>query len=257
MNLPDKQRIRAAFARAAGTYDAAAVVQRRVCEALLSALDAGCGPAPRTILDAGCGTGYGAGLLSARWPDARLLVVDFAETMARTAATSGHAATVADIEALPCRNDSLDLWWSSLSVQWCDVAQVLGEARRVLAPGGRLALSTLGPGTFHELRTAFATVDRHRHTLDFAEPDEIVGLAKAAGLTDIRVVRETMTVCYPDLRQLLGAVKAIGANALGSGRRSGMMGKAAWQALSAAYEGCRTADGLPASYDVILLTATR
>lgn len=257
MNLPDKQRIRAAFARAAGTYDAAAIVQRRVCEALLSALDAGTGAAPRSMLDAGCGTGYGAGLLSARWPDARLLVVDFAEAMARTAATAGHAATVADIEALPCREGSADLWWSSLSVQWCDIGQVLGEAHRVLAPGGRLALSTLGPGTFHELRTAFATVDRHRHTLDFAEPAEMVAQAKSAGLTDIRIVRETMTVFYPDLRQLLGAVKAIGANALGSGRRNGMMGKAAWQALSTAYEGCRTEHGLPASYDVILLTATR
>lgn len=257
MNLPDKRRIRAAFARAAGTYDAAAVVQRRVCEALLSALDTPAGASPQRILDAGCGTGYGARLLTARWPDATLIAADFAETMARTAAAVAHAATVADIEALPCRDGSMDLWWSSLSVQWCDLGRVLGEAHRVLAPGGRLALSTLGPGTFHELRTAFATVDRHRHTLDFAEPEAIAALATSAGLRDIRVTRETLTVCYPDLRQLLGAVKAIGANALGSGRRNGMMGKAAWQRLATAYEDARTPQGLPASYDVILLTARR
>jgi malonyl-CoA O-methyltransferase len=36
-----------------------------------------------------------------------------------------------------------------------------------------------------------------------------------------------------------------------------MMGKSAWAALTAAYEHHRTAAGLPASYDVILLTGRK
>ncbi len=260
MSLPDKQRIRATFARAAASYDAAAVLQREVCARLLARLDAATEPPPAHILDAGCGTGYGAGLLHARWPQAAIVAADFAATMAATTrrqAPAGTACAVADIEALPFADATFDLWWSSLTVQWCDAATVLAEAARVLRGDGRLALSTLGDGTFAELRTAFAAVDRHRHTLDFAAAERLAEAATAAGLHDVALARETLTLHYPDLKALLGAVKAIGANALGAGRRPGMMGKAAWQALAAAYERQRDADGLPASYDVILLTARK
>lgn len=258
MNLPEKHRIRAAFSRAATTYDDAAVLQREVCRALLDVLtNPGGGDCmPADILDAGCGTGYGARLLAGRWPTARLVAADFAAAMAKkTAATT--AACVADIEALPFGNTSFDLWWSSLTVQWCDPQRVFAEAARVLRPQGRLALSTLGPATYAELRRAFAGIDHHRHTLDFSEPAPLVMAAEAAGFGDVQIVRRSITLHYPDLKALLGAVKAIGANALGAGRRSGMMGKAAWQALSAAYDAQRVGEGLPASYDVILLTAKR
>ena len=80
------------------------------------------------------------------------------------------ACLAADIEALPFATQRFDAWWSSLSVQWCDPARVFAEAARVLRPQGRLAVSTLGPATFHELRSAFSTVDRYRHTLPFSAP---------------------------------------------------------------------------------------
>lgn len=256
MSLPDKHRIRTAFSRAAVSYDAAAVLQREVCRQLLDMLRASNAQhMPADILDAGCGTGYGARLLASEWPSARLAAADFAAAMAQKTASTTAAACVADIESLPFRNQAFDLWWSSLTVQWCDPRHVFAEAVRVLRPQGRLALSTLGPGTYAELRQAFAGIDHHRHTLDFSEPAPLAAAAETAGLAQLQIVRRTITLHYPDLKTLLGAVKAIGANALGDGRRSGMMGKAAWQALSAAYEAQRTADGLPASYDVILLTA--
>mgnify|MGYP006375617559 CR=1 FL=1 len=48
------------------------------------------------------------------------------------------------------------------------------------------------------------------------------------------------------------AVKAIGAQNVGEGGRSGMMGRQAWFQREAAYENHREPAGLPASYDVIL-----
>ena len=145
--------------------------------------------------------------------------------------------------------------WDSTGIAYN--VNVWRECLRVLKPGGQIALSTLGPGTYAELRDAFGRVDRHRHTLDFSVAERLVPIAEAAGFIDVSARRRTITLHYPDLRELLGAVKAIGANALGDGRRAGMMGRRAWQALSEAYEGWRTDAGLPASYDVILLTATR
>ena len=266
MSLPEKHRIRSAFERAAASYDAAAVLQRGVCDLLLEQLapefqPASHGPSwPQRILDAGCGTGYGARILRRAWPHCTVVATDFAPAMVaamRRAADAATACTVTDIERLPFAASRFDLWWSSLTVQWCDLQTVLNEAHRVLAPGGRLALSTLGPGTYAELRDAFSSVDRHRHTLDFSVAERLVPITEAAGFTDVLATRRSITLHYPDLRQLLGAVKAIGANALGDGRRAGMMGRRAWQALAEAYEGWRSDAGLPATYDVILLTATR
>lgn len=267
--LPPKQRVRDAFDRAASSYDAAAVVQREVCARLLDRLAEAAAPAriadtaafdlsaaPR-ILDAGCGTGYGARLLRERWPRAQITAADFAPAMLALARRHADRCLAADIEALPLPDGAFDLWWSSLSIQWCDAAAVFAEAARVLRPGGRLAVSTLAPGTFGELRTAFAGVDRYRHTIAFSEPDSVGAALSAAGFRAVELRRATIAVHYPDLKALLRAVKAIGANAVGDGARSGMMGRAAWQAVQAAYESRRTAAGLPASYDVLLCTAEK
>lgn len=255
MNLPDKGRIRASFDRAATGYDAAAVLQRRVCDRLLAA--AAERGMPARVLDAGCGTGYGARRMRAHWPTVAVVGADFAPAMLAAARAQLDAGVAADIEALPFADGSFDGWFSSLAVQWCDLDAVCREAARVLAPGGWLALSTLAGGTFAELREAFAGVDRHRHTLDFALPETLPTTVAAAGFGDVELVRETITLHYPDLRALLMAVKGIGANAIGSGKRDGMLGKRAWQAVNEAYERHREAAGLPASYDVILLTARK
>lgn len=245
---PAKQRVRASFDRAAATYDAAACLQREVCDRLL----AGFTGQPAKIIDAGCGTGYGARLLRERWPSTHITAADFAPSMIDLARHDAECAVVADIEALPFANASFDTWWSNLSIQWCAADQAFAEASRVLRPGGRLAVSTLGPGTFGALRDAFSGIDPYRHTLPFSEPGELASALSAAGFDDLRWQRETLTMHYPDLKSLLRAVKAIGANRVGDGGRNGMMGRAAWQTLEAAYELRRRPEGLPASYDVIL-----
>ncbi len=246
-----KQRVRESFDKAAVTYDGAAVVQRRVCDRLLQEL-AEPEHLPAHILDAGCGTGYGSGQLRKRWPASHITGIDFAPAMLALASKETDCCHAADIEKLPFAEKSFDLWWSSLSIQWCHAATVFSEAGRVLRPGGQIAFSTLCPDTFAELRAAFADVDQHRHTLPFDEPDAIQAALAGAGLHDIRLIRERHTIYYPELKSLLRSIKAIGAQNVGEGGRSGMMGRRAWQKVEAAYERFRTPAGLPASYDVLL-----
>ena len=250
-----KQRVRESFDRAAITYDSAAVVQRRVCERLQELLPPE--TCPRKILDAGCGTGYGARLLRVRWPQTQITGVDFSPAMLALAQQSSDFCLAADIEKLPFDGESFDLWWSSLSIQWCALDLVLAEAQRVLQAGGKLAASTLGPETFHELRTAFARVDRYRHTLPFSTPEDLSASLERAGFCGIQHLRERHTVYYPDLKSLLRAIKAIGAQNIGEGGRNGMLGRAAWQQLEAAYESFRQPQGLPASYDVLFFLAQK
>jgi malonyl-CoA O-methyltransferase len=254
---PAKQGVRASFERAAASYDAAAGVQRQVGERLLLGGVAQLDTAPHDILDAGCGTGYAARLLRQRWPSSHITAVDFAPAMLALARQEADCCLAADIEALPFADARFDAWCSNLTIQWCAARRVFNEAARVLRRGGRLAASTLAPGTFHELRDAFSRVDPYRHTLPFTEPDEIRSALAAAGFQRVTLCRETFSAHYPDLKTLLRAVKAIGANRVGAGARPGMMGRAAWQALEAAYEGQRARAGLPASYDVLLCYAEK
>ena len=250
-----KQRVRESFDRAAETYDGAALVQRHVCQGLLERFPFS--GTPTHALDAGCGTGYGARLLRTRWPEVSITGVDFAPSMLKLAGRDTNACCTADIEQLPFNGEAFDLWWSSLSIQWCDTARVFTEASRVLKSDGQLALSTLGPNTFYELREAFTGVDQHRHTLSFDKPETISRLLTNVRFRNITLTREKHTAHYPDLKTLLRAVKAIGAHNVGEGGRSGMMGRDAWKKLETAYERYREPAGLPASYDVIFVYANK
>lgn len=251
MSKPSKARVRAAFEKAAGSYDQAAEVQRRICDHLLAHLPV---HAISVLLDAGCGTGYALPALGRQFPGATRLALDLSPGMlARVPAPVLRVA--GDLEQLPLADASLDLYWSSLAIQWCELPKVLDEARRVLRPGGQLAIATLGPGTFDELRQAFASIDTHRHTIGFLSPAEIEACAHAASWSDIRLTRHKETAHYPQLRDLLRAVKAVGANQLGEGRRTALLSRQAFKQLETAYEQFRTAQGLSLSYDVISIYA--
>jgi len=249
---PSKAHIRQSFERAAPTYDSAASVQRSICQQLAGRLPPGFTPA--RILDAGCGTGYALGLLQRQFPVATTLALDFSPAMLQqiTAACSRLAG---DLEHLPLADASIDLYWSSLAVQWCELPKAMQEARRVLRPGGRLAIASLGPATFHELRLAFAEVDDYRHTLGFHTPAEIEVMAQNAGFAAVDVQNSTEIAHYADFKTLLRAVKAIGANQIGDGKRTSLMSRSAFSRAEAACEKLRTPAGLPLTYDVITLTA--
>jgi malonyl-CoA O-methyltransferase len=254
-----KHEIRNAFDRAAYTYDAAARVQREAIQHLFAFTQTQ-PPAPpvRRLLDTGCGTGQALPELTARFPQARSIALDFSTAMlshARTACGSFPVIPVcADIERLPLADACIDLYWSSLAMQWCDPATALTEAARVLTPGGCAWIATLGPQTLHELRTAFTAVDDDTHVIDFTDLDHWQAAAQAAGLVIQSSAQTPLFDLAPDLRTLLGNIKAIGARSVGEKRRRRPLGRRNWQALQAAYEAFRRPDGaLPATYDLILL----
>ena len=109
----------------------------------------GCVPAPRQVLDVGCGTGYLLGRLAARVPQAEVLAgIDAAPAMikvARAAAADGRLRfTAGTAERLPWPAATFDLVVSTTSFDhWTDQRAGLAECARVLAPGGCLVLADL------------------------------------------------------------------------------------------------------------------
>jgi ubiquinone/menaquinone biosynthesis C-methylase UbiE len=108
-----------------------------------------CVPAPRRILDVGCGTGYLLGRLAARAPQAEALAgIDAASAMvevARGAANDDRLRfVVGTAERLPWPAASFDLVVSTTSFDhWADQRAGLAQCARVLEPGGCLVLADL------------------------------------------------------------------------------------------------------------------
>ena len=250
--LPDKRQVAVSFSRAADSYDSVAALQRHVGGELLARLPPEI--VPQRWLDLGCGTGHFSRVLGERFAGAEGVALDIAEGMLRHARPLGGARyfVAGDAERLPLRGESCDLLFSSLALQWCaDFPAVLGEARRVLRPGGALAFSSLCVGTLQELRDSWQAVDGLVHVNRFRRFDDYQRLCAASGLQLLTLDKQAEVLHFPDLRSLTHELKALGAHNLNPGRPGGLTGRARLRALVEAYEHCRQPQGLPATYQVV------
>ena len=244
--------IRRAFNGAAASYDRVAALQRRVGDALLQGIGH---VAPATIVDAGCGTGYFTAALARRFPQARLYALDVAPAMLQaTRKRLSVPLLCGDMHHLPLAPGRVDLLCSNLMLQWCDRLDLaFAEARRCLASGGEFAFSTFGEQTLRELRQSFR--DRHSHVNRFAGMDELRASLEQAGFKNVGLERTSETAHYRDATRLMHELKALGARNATTGRARGLTGKRGWQDMLANYEKLRTPAGLPATYELIYVTA--
>lgn len=265
-----KRAVRRAFERAAAHYDAAAFLQQEIARRLDERQE-GMKIAPRRILDAGCGTGYGAALLRARHAGVEILGLDLAERMLAHArarhrggwlrrlrqrlrgAAPAFQPLCGDLENLPLARASVDMVWSSLALQWLDTPDAaFREAYRVLPPDGLFIFASFGPDTLKELRAASAGIDGYQHVNRFIDMHDLGDALVHAGFVNPVMEMEHITLTYADLPALLRDLKGIGAHTVLHDRRAGLMGKAAWRRLAENYAAFRRDDGrLPATYEVI------
>jgi malonyl-CoA O-methyltransferase len=250
----DMHQVRHAFGRAAASYEANAVLQREVERRLLERLDY-VEAAPSRVLDLGCGPGRASHSMRTRWKGAQVIALDAALPMLNRVKPNWLrpvARVNADARALPFADASIDVLFSNLCIQWIDDLPVLfDEVRRVLRPGGYLAVSTFGPDTLHELRAAWAEADRAPHVSQFADIARVGDALMHAGFRDPVLDGEHFTLTYRDAPTLMRELKAIGATNADPRRIRGLTGRAHYRRAVQAYETFRTDGVLPATYEVI------
>jgi ubiquinone/menaquinone biosynthesis C-methylase UbiE len=102
-----------------------------------------------TVIDAGCGDGFFTGLLGERLSTGQAVGVDTSAAFLRAASDRLHEPigeqrvrlVEGDVNKLPFDDGSVDAIWSGHSMQSYDgIPHVLQEFRRVLRPGGLLAI---------------------------------------------------------------------------------------------------------------------
>jgi len=144
------------------------------------------GPAGR-VLDVGCGDGR----LSAELDAAALTLADVSPVALRRAAARLPEAAVTELDPdapLPFPDGAFDRVVCTETVEHVrDVQLLLSEVRRVLCPGGELALSTPAHGRGTGLAMAVGGLERHLHPLSphlrFFTRRSLRGLLEAMGFS--------------------------------------------------------------------------
>lgn len=165
------------------------------------------------VLDVACGTGVVTRLAAERvGAEGRVVGTDVAGDMievGRSTPAPGGAEIEwreADAASLPLPDDSFDVVLCQMGLPFFeDKVAALREMRRVLAPGGRLALNT--PGA---IQRPFEVMDealvRHispdlggfvRVVFSLHDPEEVGGLLREAGFGDVRARSAATTLHLP------------------------------------------------------------
>lgn len=254
-----KKRVAQSFSRAAKTYDAVAGLQREVGENLLKKLNAD--QEIKQIVDLGCGTGYFIPKLQQKFPQANIVGVDLAEGMLPVAkARNSELASFVcgDAESLPFASESVDVIFSSLALQWChNISALFSELHRVLKPGGQLVLSTLGPNTLHELKSAWQQVDSYVHVNRFKSINELRNGLQENGFLSAEISQDVPVLRFEKLSDLTRELKALGAHNVNRGQAEGLTSRKKIEAFKLAYESFRQDNMLPATYDVFYVVAEK
>jgi NADH dehydrogenase [ubiquinone] 1 alpha subcomplex assembly factor 5 len=191
----------------------------------------------------------------------RIIDVDATAALLRDA--SG-LCVVADEEALPFADASLDLVVSGLSLQLVnDLPGTLLQMRRALKPDGLLLASLLGGATLTELREAWIAAEAEisggasPRVAPFADVRDMGTLLQRAGFALPVVDSETVVVTYPNPLALMQEIKAMGAsNMLIARRRMPVTRSLLLRAAEIYADRFSGVDGrVSATFDILTVTA--
>jgi ubiquinone/menaquinone biosynthesis C-methylase UbiE len=167
-------------------------------------------------LDVGCGSGALTAELAEIVGAENVAGIDPSEPFveASRARVSGARILVGSAESIPFADREFDATLAQLVVNFLtDPDQGLREMSRVTRPGGTVAgcVWDYGEGmtmlrTFWEAAAALdperATLRMESHTMRFSRPEELGGLWKSAGLTEVEVSPILVEASYDDFDDL-------------------------------------------------------
>ena len=250
-----KDQIARQFSRAASTYDTAAQLQNEMAEILIDAIP---DHSQGTLVDLGCGTGWPLQQLR-QTCDCDMTAIDIAPGMIEMARQKVPQVNFicCDLERTPLSDDFADIIFSNAAIQWCDTARALTEMNRIAKPNANLLLSTFGPSTFIEIRSAWEAIgDRSDRIHKFENPQTLERVLEELELKNIAIKRENRQLIYHSVDDLFRGIRNLGATNASSNRQPGLLGKERYRQFKAVFENRLAQDNrLELTFDCIFVVA--
>lgn len=210
----NKFRIAQQFSRAANTYNSAADVQLDIAFDAMTFVSS----YYKSGLDIGCGTGRISQHLSNRCDN--LVAMDLSFGMLayakKDSLVSGPSICwlQGDADCLPVADNSIDMVFSSMVLQWSDNQQsVMSEISRVMSTGSKSILAIMCDGSLNQLNDSWQNIDSQRHVNHFSNAQSWYNVAKSQGLK-VTMQQKQYVTWHHNIRELLSSIKSIGANVL-------------------------------------------
>ena len=215
------------FSRAASTYDSYAGIQRVTAGRLLLLIkDEYRGIAtPGRVFEAGCGTGFLTGGLLEFFPSANFAVTDISGKMLELCKNKylqliSRKEIASEFKVVDMNGaidfTTIDLFASSLTFQWIeDQEALMNKICRALSPGGVLVFSTLGKGTFENVRKTFLKLGISYPGPELFSECEI--RKNCSAFADCKIHSGTVTQDFSSAKSFFSGLQKIGSvNATGN-----------------------------------------
>jgi len=243
-----RENIAKTFGLASQSYDVSARLQRFSGKHLMPWLPK---KSDLTVLDLGSGTGFFTDLLAGNYQ--QVIGLDISTNMLRFAKSKRNKNILwieADAHKIPLADESVDLIYSNLVIQWFNPLNVaINEMLRVLKPGGLIIFTTLIDGTLHELKSSWKQVDNDQHVIDFKTVDEMNALFNTGKSKLLEQKCQDIILEYQNVIHLARELKGLGANHLPNKKNRGLSGKDKWFKMTEYYQDFLEPSGIyPATY---------
>lgn len=236
------------FGQASRSYDISARLQRYSGKQLMPWLP---NRNDLTVVDLGCGTGFFTNILADKYE--QVLGLDISQQMLSYSQMKRNRDikwVAADAYHLPLQDNSVDLIYSNLMIQWClPISGVINEILRVLKPGGLFIFSSLVDGTLYELKSSWAQVDDDKHVIDFKSAKEFSRCLEMHDAKLLQTHTQDIILEYENVTHLAHELKGLGANKVPGKVQKGLAGKDKWKRMTEAYQDFQEPNGIyPATY---------
>ncbi|BDX06014.1 methyltransferase domain-containing protein [Planctobacterium marinum] len=235
-----KQRIACRFGEAAAMYDDHALVQKEIADHALSLIaNSRNGQAKFAYaIDIGCGTGAFTGRLLEFAH--RATGLDLAQGMIHFAqkhyAQKQLSWTVSDAEALPLAEQSIDLIYSSMALQWLSQAEkVAKECFRIISNTGQGTLAVVVDGSLNELNYCWQSLAQSSPVNRFMPVKSWFNAFKNAGF-EVQVQQKRFTSWHQNIFAVLHSIKDIGAGVVLDAGQQTPLNKTKLKTLNSVYK---------------------
>lgn len=244
---PSRRKVAKAFGLKSAHYDQFALFQAETIQHLVTLYEDRI-KNNQIWVDLGCGTGLFSKILRKHKKTVSLIGLDISPESLKLSSQSTRYSVLADIEAVPFKNDSIDGFVIASVIQWiADIKRCMQNLNECLTKNGVVLFSVFTNESFYELNTIKRSIGL---TVPVSLPSEssFFEILKQCGFSIFSYDKMEHTYYFPTALDALKSISSYGATAVAGT----LLSKNKIKKLCTDYENkFRRNEGIPVTYKAI------